>query len=491
MPNELAYKTVHELWDMINDGFIHPRDILASCKKNAELWEEEIGINAFREPYHHNDRIAIDLECLPAGFLAGIPFAHKDNISVKGLSTYCCSKILDGYIPPYDAHVTERLIAAGGTIIGRANMDEFAMGSSNEYSAYGPTKNPWDITRVPGGSSGGSAAAVASGQAIFATGSDTGGSVRLPAAFCNLVGLRPTYGRVSRYGLIAFASSLDQVGPICRDVHDCALVFAIISGHDERDSTSVPTEVEEPLHQLNDGISELRVGFLDDGLADLVDGQIRAKMEEWIKFFDSKSLSIRPVKLDTLKYLVSGYYIIAPSEASSNLARFDGIRYGPSDESDDLINLYKTNRGEGFGPEVKRRIMIGTFALSSGYYDAYYLRAQKIRTRIRAELEDLFKTVDIIISPSAPEPPFKLGSKVDDPLAMYASDVFQLPQPLAGIPALSIQGGFSSEGLPIGLQIWGRPFDEATILRAGRAFEREHDYVKRIPIPPSSNGGGD
>jgi aspartyl-tRNA(Asn)/glutamyl-tRNA(Gln) amidotransferase subunit A len=369
-------------------------------------------------------------------------------------------------------------------------MDEFAMGSSTEYSGYGPTRNPYDLSRVPGGSSGGSAAAVASGQAIFATGSDTGGSVRMPAAFCNLVGLRPTYGRVSRYGLVAFASSLDTIGPICRDVEDCGLVFSIIAGHDERDSTSVPSPLEDPLRRLDEGIADLKVGVLEDDLGDAVDPEIRGKMEEWVDFFRKKSGGIKPVKLETMKYIISSYYIIAPSEASSNLSRYDGIRYGPTVESDDLARMFKANRARGFGPEVKRRIMIGTFALSSGYYDAYYLRAQKVRTRIRAEMDEAFKQVDIIISPSTPDLPFPIGSKVDDPLAMYASDVFQLPQPLAGTPALSVSGGFSKEGLPIGLQIWGRAFDEATILRAGRAFEREHDYIKKCPAPPASKGAG-
>ena len=489
MSDELAFKTVHELWDMIFDEYIHPKDILESCRKNHELWEKEIGINAFREAYHNDARITAELDFLPSGFLAGLPFAHKDNISVKGRGTYCCSKILEGYIPPYDAEATEKLLAAGGTIIGRSNMDEFAMGSSTEHSAYGPTKNPWDIKRVPGGSSGGSAAAVASGQAIFATGSDTGGSVRQPASFCNLVGLRPTYGRISRFGLVAFASSLDQVGPICRDIRDCAMVFSILAGHDERDSTSATSMVGDPLETFEDGLSGLRIGFLEDGLGDLVDSEIRTEMDEWLTFFRSKAKVVKPVQLDTMKYALSSYYIIAPSEASSNLARFDGIRYGPCGEFDDLLKLYKTNRAHGFGPEVSRRIMIGTFALSSGYYDAYYLRAQKIRTRLRAEIDELFRDVDVIISPSSPVLPFELGAKVDDPLEMYASDYFQLPQALAGIPAISIQGGFSRDGLPIGLQIWGRPFDEATIFQAGRAFEREHDYAGRIPVPPSTERG--
>jgi aspartyl-tRNA(Asn)/glutamyl-tRNA(Gln) amidotransferase subunit A len=478
----LGYKTIHELVDTMNDMMLDPNDILTDCRKNSAIWEPEV--HAFRECYLENINSLRELDMLPTGYLGGIPFAHKDNISVKGQGTYCCSKILDGYISPYDANVTERLIAAGGMIAGRANMDEFAMGSSTEYSAYGPTRNPWNLTKVPGGSSGGSAAAVASGQAIFATGSDTGGSVRLPASFCNLVGLRPTYGRVSRYGLVAFASSLDQIGPITRDVRDCAIVFSIIAGYDERDSTSIPEAMDDPLFTLDNGVGELRVGFLDDDLGDAVDPQIRAMMDEWKSFFESNAASLKPVKLGTLKYLLSSYYIIAPSEASSNLARYDGIRYGPTVESDDLIELFTKNREIGFGPEVKRRIMIGTFALSTGYYDAYYLKAQKLRTLIRQEMEDAFKEVDVIISPSSPVLPFNIGERVDDPLQMYATDVFQLPQALAGTPAVSIPGGFSKEGLPIGLQIWGKPLGESTILQAARAFEREHDFVKRVPVPP-------
>jgi len=487
MHSDLAYKTIHELWDLMNNGLLDPQDILESCRENNALWEPEI--HAFREHYFSDVNVKASLQFLPSGFLGGIPFAHKDNISAKGFGTYCCSKILDGYVPPYDAHATELLLAAGGLMIGRSNMDEFGMGSSTEFSAFGPTRNPWDTSKVPGGSSGGSAAAVASGQAVFATGTDTGGSVRQPAAFCNLVGLRPTYGRVSRYGLVAFASSLDQIGPICRDVHDCALVFSIIAGHDPRDSTSNPTLLPDLLETLDDGIEDLTVGFLVDDLGDAVDAEIREKMDEWVGFFSVKSKGVLPIDLGSLKYALSGYYIIAPSEASSNLARFDGIRYGPTIETDDLGELYKTTRAGGFGPEVKRRIMIGTFALSSGYYDAYYLRAQKIRTRLKAKFDEAFKEVDIIICPTSPEPPFPLASKVDDPLKMYASDYYVIPQALAGVPALSIPGGFTKNGLPIGLQITGRAFDEATILRAGKAFEREHDYISKRPKPPADKGG--
>ncbi len=475
----LGFQTIHELVDTMNDMMLDPNDILNACRENSTQWEP--AVHAFRECYLHDIETLRALDLLPSGFLGGIPFAHKDNISIKGLNTFCCSKILDGYKPPYDANATERLIAAGGMIAGRANMDEFAMGSSTEYSAYGPTRNPWDLSRVPGGSSGGSAAAVASGQAVFATGSDTGGSVRLPASFCNLVGMRPTYGRVSRYGLVAFASSLDQIGPITRDVRDCAIVFSILAGHDERDSTSIPDILEDPLFTLEDGIADMRIGFLDDGLGDAVDAQVRRKMDEWSAFFKAKAAELIPVKLDSLKYMLSSYYIIAPSEASSNLARYDGVRYGPTIETDDIITLFTRNRANGFGPEVKRRIMIGTFALSTGYYEAYYLKAQKLRTRIRQELDEAFKEVDVIISPSSPGLPFELGARVDDPLAMYATDVFQLPQALAGTPAVSVPGGFSDDGLPIGLQIWGRYLGESTILRAARAFEREHDFVKRIP----------
>jgi aspartyl-tRNA(Asn)/glutamyl-tRNA(Gln) amidotransferase subunit A len=393
-------------------------------------------------------------------------------------------------------------------LIGKANMDEFGMGSSTEYSAWGPTLNPYDISRVAGGSSGGSAAAVASGCAPLAFGSDTGGSVRQPAAFCGLVGLRPTYGRVSRWGLVAFASSLDTIGPITTTVRDSAHVLSIMEGPDNHDSTLVHRPKEDYFAAIEKGVEELRIGVLDASFADSVDPRVKVVFEDNVKWFKGHAKTVKDIHLDTFDLVLAAYYIIAPSEASSNLARFDGVRYGPSvgivpegkpvddNRASSLLDFYRKNRSRGFGPEVTRRILIGTFALSSGYYDAYYLRAQKVRTRVRAELEEIWKNVDVIISPTAPTPPFKLGANMQDPMDMYRGDIFVLPQAMAGCPAISINGGWTqladdgktplnktgekdclgnrASKLPIGLQITAPPFGEAMLFRAARAFEREH-----------------
>jgi aspartyl-tRNA(Asn)/glutamyl-tRNA(Gln) amidotransferase subunit A len=412
--------------------------------------------------------------------LTGIPAAMKDVLSTSGVATTCGSKMLESYVPPYDATVIERLRAAGVVMLGKTNMDEFAMGSSTENSAFFPTHNPWSLDRVPGGSSGGSAAAVAAGEALFALGSDTGGSIRQPAALCRVVGLKPTYGRVSRYGLVAFASSLDQIGPFARTVGDAALVLDAISGHDPRDATSAP--IDKPALTVEDGVRGLRIGVPREYMPDSLDPGVRARIDDALASLEKLGASIdTDVSLPSTEAALAVYYIIAPSEASANLARYDGVKYGFSyQEGATMWENMERTRGLGFGAEVKRRIMIGTYALSSGYYDAYYLKAQKVRTVIRREFDAAFEKCDVIAAPVTPTAAFKLGEKTDDPYQMYLNDVFTLPVNIAGLPGISVPAGFV-EGLPIGLQIIGKPFDEATVLRAARAFESTADWHARHP----------
>jgi len=412
--------------------------------------------------------------------LTGIPAAMKDVLSTSGVATTCGSKMLESYVPPYDATVIERLRAAGVVMLGKTNMDEFAMGSSTENSAFFPTHNPWSLDRVPGGSSGGSAAAVAAGEAPFALGSDTGGSIRQPAALCGVVGLKPTYGRVSRYGLVAFASSLDQIGPFARTVGDAALVLDAISGHDPRDATSAP--IDKPALTVEDGVRGLRIGVPREYMPDSLDPGVRARIDDALASLEKLGASIdTDVSLPSTEAALAVYYIIAPSEASANLARYDGVKYGFSyQEGATMWENMERTRGLGFGAEVKRRIMIGTYALSSGYYDAYYLKAQKVRTVIRREFDAAFEKCDVIAAPVTPTAAFKLGEKTDDPYQMYLNDVFTLPVNIAGLPGISVPAGFV-EGLPIGLQIIGKPFDEATVLRAARAFESTADWHARHP----------
>ncbi|RKH08616.1 Asp-tRNA(Asn)/Glu-tRNA(Gln) amidotransferase subunit GatA [Corallococcus sp. CA053C] len=420
----------------------------------------------------------------PASALDGVPVGLKDIFLTEGLETTCGSRILEGFVPPYDATVVRLLKEAGLPLVGKLNMDEFAMGSSNESSAYFPTHNPWDLTRTPGGSSGGSAAAVAAREVFGALGTDTGGSIRQPAAFTNTVGLKPTYGRVSRYGVIAFASSLDQPGPMARTVGDTAALFQLIARHDPRDSTSADVATPDCLTGLEDGVRGLKLGvpreYFTAGMDPEVEGTLRASLEE----FERMGATLVDVSLPHTKYALATYYLLASSEASSNLARYDGIRYGQrAKDARGLKELYTQTRGQGFGAEVKRRIMLGTYALSAGYYDAYYLRAQKVRTLIREDFTRAFQQVDALVSPTSPVPAFKLGDKVDDPLSMYLMDVYTLPCNLAGLPGLSVPCGFTQAGLPVGLQILGRPFDEARLLRIARAFEREHDFFRRaVPV---------
>jgi aspartyl-tRNA(Asn)/glutamyl-tRNA(Gln) amidotransferase subunit A len=418
----------------------------------------------------------------PLGKLAGLPIAIKDVVCTRGLPTTCGSRSLQKFVPPYDAELIRRLRAADAVILGKTNMDEFAMGSSTENSAFQITRNPWDTARTPGGSSGGSAAAVAAAMAPFAIGSDTGGSIRQPAAFCGVVGMKPTYGRVSRYGLVAFASSLDQLGPFATDVAGAAALLEVIAGHDPRDSTSVDHPVPDYRRTLERPLSPLRIGLASEHFAEGLDAEVAASVRRAADVYRSFGAEIVDVTLPHSKYGVAAYYLIAPSEAASNLARYDGVHYGHRAEKfDGLIDMYATSRGEAFGPEVKRRIMLGNYALSAGYYDAYYLKALKVRRLIRQDFDRAFEKCDVLLSPVAPTPAFKVGELVDDPLAMYLSDIYTLSANLAGLPGISLPGGQSKSGLPIGIQLLGPPFAEETLLRAARMFERETPWHIQRP----------
>jgi aspartyl-tRNA(Asn)/glutamyl-tRNA(Gln) amidotransferase subunit A len=409
----------------------------------------------------------------PLGPLAGVPIALKDVLVTRGVATTAASKILDGWIPPYDATVVEKLRAAGAIVLGKVNCDEFAMGSSTENSAYKPTRNPWDQSRVPGGSSGGSAAAVAAGLCTASLGTDTGGSIRQPAAFCGVVGLKPTYGRVSRYGVVAFASSLDQVGPMARTVADCALLLEIIAGHDPRDSTSLDAPVPRYRDALTGDVKGLRVGIPHeyfDGAPGPIDAEVRAGVDRAIAALRERGAELVDIALPHTHLALPAYYIVAPAEASSNLARYDGVRYGKRADAKDLLELYCKTRGAGFGPEVKRRIMLGTYALRSGYYDAFYKKAQQVRALIKRDFDKAFHHVDVVLTPTTPTAAFKLGAKAT-PLEMYLGDIFTMSCNLAGLPGLSVPCGLTGEGLPIGAQLLGKPLDEATLLRAGAVIE--------------------
>jgi aspartyl-tRNA(Asn)/glutamyl-tRNA(Gln) amidotransferase subunit A len=415
------------------------------------------------------------------GPLDGVPLALKDVFCTRGVETTCGSKILKGFRPPYDATVVARLRAAGAVILGKLNMDEFAMGSSTENSAFFTTRNPWDLARVPGGSSGGSAAAVAADLAAGTLGTDTGGSIRQPAAFCGTVGLKPTYGRVSRYGLIAFASSLDQVGPFGKDVADAALLLQVIAGHDPMDSTSAPIAVPDYAEALREEVKGLRVGIPDEYFIDGLDPEVEAAVRAAIETLRGLGAKTETVSLPHTEYGLAAYYVIAPAEASSNLARYDGVKYGlrvPG--ARDLIDMYSRTRDEGFGAEVKRRVMLGTYALSAGYYDAYYGQAQKVRTLVLRDFQQAFERVDVIVAPTTPSVAFKMGER-EDPLQMYLNDIFTIPVNLAGLPGLSMPAGFTQTGLPIGLQIIGKAFAEATVLRVAKAYEDATPWRERKP----------
>lgn len=415
------------------------------------------------------------------GLLFGLPVGIKDNIVTEGLRTTCASQFLSNFTPVYDATIVGKLRAADTVTIGKLNMDEFAMGGSNENSSFYPVRNPWDLDRVPGGSSGGSAAAVAAGEAYFALGSDTGGSIRQPASYCGVVGLKPTYGLVSRFGLVAFASSLDQIGPLTKNVEDSAYVLQAIAGYDPMDSTSAKVDVPDYLNALSGDVAGLRIAVPKEYLGEGVDAEVKETVLNALKVLESLGATWDEVSLPHTDYAVATYYLLASSEASSNLARFDGVRYGVrSDNAGSLIDLYHESRSQGFGDEVKRRIMLGTYALSSGYYDAYYLKAQKARTLIKQDFDKVFEQYDVIIGPTAPTTAFKLGTQVDDPLTMYLNDILTIPVSLAGVPAVSVPCGFA-DGLPVGMQIIGKAFDESTVLRVAHAYEQNTDHHKRRP----------
>jgi len=416
------------------------------------------------------------------GRLAGVAIAIKDNMCTKGTRTTCASKMLENFIPPYNATVIEKLIGEDAVIIGKTNMDEFAMGTTTETSYSGPTRNPWNLAAVPGGSSGGSAAALMAEEATLALGSDTGGSIRCPASYCSVVGLKPTYGLVSRYGLIAYANSLEQIGPMARDVCDCAALLSVISGYDPMDSTSANLPQKDYTNYLRDDVEGLRIGVPTEFFGEGTDDEVKKSVWDAIYGFEALGAAYEEVSLSSLEFSLAAYYIVAMSEASSNLARYDGLRYGynASKDGSDWSTAYSRNRRIGFGPEVRRRIILGTYALSAGYYNRYYLKALKIRTSIRRDFEEVFKKFDVLMAPTMPIPPFKIGEKIQDPLALYMCDVLTVPANLTGYPAISIPCGFS-DGLPIGLQIIGKPFDEGTVLRTAYTFEKNTDFHKKRP----------
>ena len=414
-------------------------------------------------------------------FLEGIPGAIKDNICTKGVKTTCASKILEHFVPPYDATVMTKIKAENPVILGKVNMDEFAMGGSTENSAYHVTHNPWNLDCVPGGSSGGSAAAVAAGTAIWALGSDTGGSIRQPASFCGVVGMKPTYGRVSRYGLVAYASSLDQIGPLTRDVTDCANILNINAGHDEMDSTSSAAEVPDYTKALVEDVKGLKIGLPKEYFVEGMDPEVEQAVRTAIKKYEELGAEVVEISLPHTEYAISTYYLIAPAEAATNLERYDGVSYGERVDGEDLVQMMTNTRDEKFGEEVKRRIMIGNYALSAGYYDAYYLKALKVRTLVQQDYTEAFKKVDVIMAPTAPTPAFKIGEMIADPLQMYLQDVCTVPLNLAGLPGISIPCGKSSKGLPIGLQIIGKPLAEETLIRTAYTYEQSQDYHKQMP----------
>ncbi|HEU65187.1 MAG TPA: Asp-tRNA(Asn)/Glu-tRNA(Gln) amidotransferase subunit GatA [Chloroflexi bacterium] len=484
--NELHQLTVHEAHELLKQKKISSLELTKSVLKRIAEVEDKVHAcvtvaedMALKEAAEVDNYIKTADEITP---LTGIPTLIKDVICTRGIRTTCSSKMLENFVPPYDATVIEKLKAQKAIIVGKTNMDEFAMGSSTEHSAFFPTHNPWDLSRVPGGSSGGSAVAVSAGEAIYALGTDTGGSVRQPAGFCNVVGLKPTYGRVSRFGAVAFASSLDQIGPITKDVKDCALVMNAIAGQDPRDSTSVPHPVPDYTQQLIPDIKGLKIGIPGEYFVEGMQAEVRATMEAAIDKLRELGAKIDwEASLPHTKYALAAFYIIAPSEASANLARYDGVKYGFSaTNSSNVIETTEKTRQFGFGPEVKRRIMLGTYALSAGYYDAYYLKAQKVRTLIKQEFDQAFEKYDALVTPTSPTVPFKLGEKLDDPMQMYLSDICTLPINIAGIPAISIPAGFA-DNLPIGMQIMGKPFNEETLLRIAFAYEQATDWHKRKP----------
>jgi aspartyl-tRNA(Asn)/glutamyl-tRNA(Gln) amidotransferase subunit A len=483
----------YELIEKIKDRDIKIQDILESCYERIEEVESKLHsfVNLDKEKsskkaktYDENLKKGKKI-----GKLCGLPLANKDLICVNGFPTTCGSKILEGFRPPYSAFVIERLIKEATIHIGNTNMDEFAMGGSTENSCYGPTYNPWDLTRVPGGSSGGSAAAIASGQAIFALGSDTGGSIRCPAAFCGVVGLKPTYGRVSRYGLVAFANSLDQIGPITKCVYDSALILETISGKDPLDSTSVDIKVDKYTEELKKPIEKKVLGVPKEFFGEAIDNEVKIAINKSIEKLEGLGATTVEVSIPHLEYTIATYYLLCMCEASSNLARYDGLRYGKVKDtlSGDVYSAFSRTRGENFGPEVRRRIYLGTFALSAGYYDMFYIKALKVRALIRGDFVEAFKKCDSLVCPTMPSTAFKVGSLIEDPLEMYTQDILTCSVNLAGLPALSIPCGFDSNKLPIGFQIIGDYFDEKGILNIGYQLEQELSIFRKTP--PLTSGG--
>lgn len=485
MANELYKLTAHELHDLIKTREVTCREITESVLGRIQAVDDRVksyvtvtGELALESADAADKKVAAGGDISP---LTGIPWALKDNMSTRGVLTTCSSKILENYKPVYDATVVDRIHETDGVIIGKTNLDEFAMGSSTENSAFFTTRNPWNIETVPGGSSGGSAAAVAADETIVAIGSDTGGSIRQPASFCGVVGMKPTYGRVSRYGLIAFASSLDQIGPITKDVTDCALVMNVISGNDPCDSTALDVPVPDFTKALIPDVKGMKIGIPTEFFAQGVASEVAEAVMKAIEVLKDLGAEYKETSMKLVDYGLPTYYIIAPAEASSNLARYDGVRFGlRSDDSPDPITMFEKTREAGFGPEVKQRIMIGTYTLSAGYYDAYYLKAQKVRTLIRQDFERLFEEFDVLITPTSPTVAFGVGARAEDPFQMKLADVCTIPANMAGIPAISIPCGFA-DGLPIGLQIMGKSFDEETIIRVAYALEQATDFHRRKP----------
>ncbi len=484
---ELYDLSIEEAHRLLKDKRISSRELTQAVLDRIAALDEKIGAfltvtaDQALEQAAAADQTIASGQCGP---LTGIPIALKDVLCTRGIRTTCGSKILANFCPPYDATVVKRLKQAGAVIVGKLNMDEFAMGSSTENSGFQVTGNPWDLSRIPGGSSGGSAAAVAAGLCLGALGSDTGGSIRQPAAHCGVVGIKPTYGRVSRYGLVAYASSLDQIGPFGRCVADAAHLLNGIAGHDPADSTSVPAAVPDFAAALERDIHGLRIGIpAEYSSSEGLDTEVSAAVEGAVNTLESLGAERVSISLPHTRYAVAVYYVIAPCEASSNLARYDGVKYGLRAEGAvDLMQMYRRTRSQGFGFEVQRRIIIGTYCLSAGYYDAYYGKASQVRTLIVEDFKRAFNACDVIVCPTAPTPAFKIGEKIDDPLTMYLSDIFTISANLAGIPAMSVPCGFSGSGLPIGLQIMGRHFDEETILRVGHQFEQATEFQKRRPV---------
>lgn len=475
--------TAHELLRFISDGKTTPDKILGDIKVRYEDVETKVGAFA-RPPAFDASPVS---QASKGGMLSGIPVLIKDNIVSDGDLTECASRILSGFQAPYDATVVKRLKSAGAVIFGKANMDEFAFGSSCENSAFHPTSNPWDVSRVPGGSSGGSAAAVAADETIMALGSDTGGSIRQPASLCGIVGMKPTYGRVSRYGLIAFASSLDQIGPMTKDVRDNALLLEAIAGHDAYDATSIDLPVPRYEAAFERDVNGLRVALPREYFVAGMDPEVRAAIDEAIAKLKGLGVSFQEVSLPHTEFAVAVYYIIATAEASSNLARFDGVQYGhrasqkQGADASGLISMYKQSRGDGFGPEAKRRIILGTYVLSSGYYDAYYGRASRVRALIKRDFDRVFEEFDLVLTPTSPTPAFRIGEKADDPLSMYLSDIYTISANLAGLPAMSLPCGFTKSGLPIGLQVLAKPFAEEQIYRLAFQYEQGTPWHKMKP----------